>query len=210
MKVRALKYRARIPVPLAKTLYGIMDETGYLEEGQIFCTFTNGKTKHIKTGKMLVTRCPALHPGDVQLVEAVEPPSNSPLMSLTNCICFSQKGYRDLPSMLSGGDLDGDLYNVIWDKVCQPTRTFTPADYPRQTPEDLGRPVERDDMTDFFIKFMETDQLGRIATTHQILADQKEAGTLDPSCITLAELHSTAVDFSKTGIPVRTITSDLI
>ena len=50
---------------------------------------------------------------------------------------------------------------------------------------------------------METDQLGRIATLHQILADQREMGTLDPDCITLAELHSTAVDFTKTGIAVR-------
>jgi hypothetical protein len=58
-------------------------------------------------------------------------------------------------------------------------------------------------MTDFFVKFMETDQLGRIATTHQVLADQKPLGTRDPDCKLLAEMHSTAVDFSKTGVPVR-------
>ena len=57
-------------------------------------------------------------------------------------------------------------------------------------------------MTGFFIQFMENDQLGRIATLHQILADQKERGTMDPDCIRLAEMHSTAVDFSKTGVPV--------
>jgi hypothetical protein len=36
-----------------------------------------------------------------------------------------------------------------------------------------------------------------------ILADQREQGTLDPDCITLAELHSSAVDFSKTGRAVE-------
>ncbi|KAE8452050.1 hypothetical protein EG329_002215 [Mollisiaceae sp. DMI_Dod_QoI] len=203
MQVRVMKYRARIPVPLGLTLYGIMDETGILEEGQIFCTFTEGGKKQLLVGKNLViTRAPALHPGDVQIVEAVDVPRDSPLLSLSNCICFSQKGDRDLPSKLSGGDLDGDLYNIIWDRACKPTHYCLPADYPRQVPQDIGRKVERDDMTDFFIKFMETDQLGRIATSHQVLADQREMGTSDSDCKLLAELHSTAVDFSKTGVPV--------
>ncbi len=49
---------------------------------------------------------------------------------------------------------------------------------------------------------MQNDALGRIATLHLTLADQRELGTFDTDCITLASLHSTAVDFSKTGIPV--------
>ncbi|CZR68497.1 related to RNA-directed RNA polymerase [Phialocephala subalpina] len=204
MQVRVMKYRARIPVPLGMTLYGIMDETGILEEGQIFCIFKSEKKKQILIGKHLViTRSPALHPGDVQVVEAIKVPEDSPLLKLCNCICFSQKGDRDLPSKLSGGDLDGDLYNIIWDTGCRPTHYYLPAEYPRQVPEDIGREVEKDDMTDFFIKFMETDQLGRIATSHQVLADQKQLGTSDPACKMLAELHSAAVDFSKTGIPVN-------
>jgi hypothetical protein len=203
MQVRVMKYRARIPVPEGLTLLGIMDETGILEEGQVFCTFTKGENKTVLVGKRLViTRAPALHPGDVQLADAVNVPSNSPLRWLTNCICFSQKGERDLPSKLSGGDLDGDLYNIIWDFGCKPKRYCKPADYPRQPPQDIERTVEREDMTDFFVKFMETDQLGRIATSHQVLADQRDLGTSDPDCKLLAELHSIAVDFSKTGIPV--------
>jgi hypothetical protein len=63
--------------------------------------------------------------------------------------------------------------------------------------------VTRDDITNFFIQFMATDQLGRIATLHKVLADQREQGTLDFDCLKLANMHSTAVDFSKTGIPVR-------
>jgi RNA dependent RNA polymerase len=136
-------------------------------------------------------------------VEGVTLPPGSPLLYLSNCICFSQKGERDLPSKLSGRDLDGDLYNIIWDSACKPTHTCIPADYPRQVPQDIGREVTREDMTDFFIKFMETDQLGRIATSHQVLADQRSQGTSDPDCKMLAELHSTAVDFSETGIPVN-------
>ncbi len=144
-----------------------------------------------------------MHPGDVQLADAIIPPKGSPLLELSNCICFSSKGKRDLPSQLSGGDLDGDRYYVIWDDNCKPKKTFEPADYARQSPIDIGRAVLKEDMTDFFLLFMETDQLGRIAVLHRILADQHPQGTLHPDCVKLAEMHSTAVDFSKTGIPVR-------
>jgi hypothetical protein len=34
-------------------------------------------------------------------------------------------------------------------------------------------------MTDFFVQFMATDQLGLIAVKHMILADQRDAGTDD-------------------------------
>jgi hypothetical protein len=204
VELRMLKHKARIPVPKGWHLHGIMDETGLLEKGQVFCVVTVEGMRQFVTGKnLLITRAPALHPGDVQLVEGIEPPLGSPLRELSNCICFSQKGERDLPSQLSGGDLDGDRYYIFWDQDALPKRTFPPADYPRQTPIDLGRNIEVSDMTDFFIQFMETaNQLGRIAVGHQVLSDQRDGGTLDPDCIILAGLHSTAVDFSKTGIPV--------
>jgi hypothetical protein len=198
IQLRELKHRSRIPVEEGITLYGIMDEFDVLQEGQIYCR----TDKHVVEGKVTITRAPALHPGDIQFAAAVDVPDDSPLNSLHNCIVFSQHGARDLPSQLSGGDLDGDLYNVIWDPRLQPKITVPPADYPRVPAVDIGRLVERSDMTDFFIQFMENDQLGRIATLHQQLADSKPEGTVDPECILLAEMHSTAVDFSKTGIPV--------
>ena len=203
VELRALKYKARIPVQEGFTLLGIMDETGVLEEGQVFCIVEeDGKPRVITGNNLIITRAPALHPGDIQLVTAVAMPNHSPLMELRNCICFSSKGKRDLPSQLSGGDLDGDLYQILFDKRARPKRVYTPADYARPTPVDLGRPIQREDMTEFFVTFMATDQLGRIANLHKILADQRPSGVLDPDCLTLAELHSDAVDFSKSGIPV--------
>ena len=58
-------------------------------------------------------------------------------------------------------------------------------------------------MSDFFVQFMKNDALGRIATLHQTLSDMHPQGVFHPDCIKLAELHSDAVDFSKTGIAVR-------
>ncbi|KAI1409975.1 RdRP-domain-containing protein [Hypoxylon sp. FL1857] len=208
-EVRLLKHKARIPVEKGVTLFGIMDEFGFLEEDEIYVTFEKSKLPgrnhpDLHDQLVLVTRSPALHPGDIQLSRAVVPPPRHPLRSLSNCIVFSQKGKRDLPSQLSGGDLDGDIYNIIWDKdaVDSSKREFAPADYPRVSPRNIGREVTREDMTDFFVEFMATDQLGVIATKHMILADRKPAGTVDSECQTLAEMHSIGVDYSKSGIPI--------
>ncbi|KAL7943797.1 RdRP domain-containing protein [Trichoderma barbatum] len=208
-ELRLLKHKARIPIDQGVVLFGIMDETGFLEEGQIYVTFDQsydriqGRAKgSFKDGFVLVTRSPALHPGDIQLAQVKTPPQGHPLRDLRNCVVFSQKGSRDLPSQLSGGDLDGDLYSIFWDPFVIPKNYFTPADYPRVTPDTLDRAVTRDDIADFFVTFMETDILGVIANRHQICADDKDEGTVDQECIKLAELHSTAVDYSKTGIPV--------
>ena len=54
-------------------------------------------------------------------------------------------------------------------------------------------------IADIFIPF----RLGLIATRHLIYADQLDGGASDPICTKLAELHSTAVDYSKTGVPVN-------
>jgi hypothetical protein len=157
VKLRDLKYRARIPVEQGATLYGTVDETGFLKEREIYVPIrsVDGK-RSVMLGRCLVTRSPALHPGDVQMVQAVNVAPSSPLNQLHNCTVSSQHGSRDLLSMLSGGDLDGDLYNIICDPTLWPQEQFEPADYPRLQAKDLGRPVTIHDMTDFFLTFMES------------------------------------------------------
>ncbi|KAI1369009.1 RNA dependent RNA polymerase-domain-containing protein [Xylaria arbuscula] len=206
-EVRLLKHKARIPIAKGVTLFGVMDEFKFLGDEEVFITFdeTQGRScPNLHNRLVIVTRSPALHPGDIQIRRAIVPPSYHPLRGLSNCIVFSQNGNRDLPSQLSGGDLDGDIYNVIWDPVvvdgCK--REFEPADYPRVAPEDIGRDVKPQDMTEFFVNFMATDQLGVIATRHMIFADLHPDGAVHDDCKLLAEMHSTAVDYSKTGIPV--------
>lgn len=110
MDLRDIKYRGRIPVKNGLTLVGVLDETKYLEEGEIFVNaeYEKGVPERIE-GRVLITRSPVHHPGDVQMVNAVSVPPNSPLRLLKNAVIFSQKGDRPLPSMLSGGDLDGGL-----------------------------------------------------------------------------------------------------
>jgi hypothetical protein len=210
--LRDLKYRARIPIEKGYLLYGIMDETNTLKEGEVYIV-TQDQTDSgreesnvLLRNRVVVMRAPALHPGDVQLVTAVEVPNGSPLRSLHNCIVFSQQGTRDLPSQLSGGDLDGDKFHIIYDQRLIPDFTVPPADYATITPHNLGRSVEINDIVDFFIDFMQMDKLGQISNMHKIRADKSPDGTRDDDCKTLAKLASDAVDFSKSGIPVSCIT----
>jgi len=203
IQLRDIKHRGRIPVEKGYTLYGIADETNFLRENQVHVIVRqrNG-SKEVLLGPMIVTRAPALHPGDIRVVEAVGVPPGSTNEYLHNCIIFSQQGERDLPSQLSGGDLDGDLYNVILDRTLWPKRISDPADYPRLPAIDIGRNVTPADITNFFLTFMETDQLGFISNSHMQAADQMADGTFSEPCIVLAGMASTAVDYSKTGIPV--------
>ena len=133
-RLREIKYRSRIPIDQGWTLYGIMDETGYLEEGEVYVATqvvdSDGRFQStvLEQNSVGITRSPALHPGDFQIVKAVRPPRDSPLHKLQNCVVFSQHGERDLPSMLSGGDLDGDLYNIITDPRLLPRTLYEAAD----------------------------------------------------------------------------------
>ena len=204
VQLREIKHKARIPVEDAHTLYGVVDETGHLKSNEIH-VIVQEKDGEVfsKLGTCLVTRSPAMHPGDFQIVDAITVPSGSPNSHLHNCIIFSQYGERDIPSKLSGGDLDGDLYSVIFDRSLFPERTAAAAEYPRVKPLELDRPVEIADMSNFFLLFMEQDKLGHICYTHMSIADQKPESVFHEACIKLAGMASTAVDFSKTGIPVK-------
>jgi hypothetical protein len=98
-------------LPKGAYLLGVMDELGVLEEGEVFVqindTSLGGKRHQIVEGEVVVFRNPCFHPGDVRVVTAVNRPE---LHYLEDVVVFSSKGDRDIPSMCSGGDLDGDDY----------------------------------------------------------------------------------------------------
>jgi len=154
----------------------------------------------------MISRSPTMHPGDVQIVRAIgKPPPNSPFVhdEFPNCVVFSCKGQRSLPSCLGGGDLDGDLYNLVTLKDLHPPRRAKPAGYKAPELKTLDRPCTITDVADFVVEFINSDILGMIANQHLIIADQSERGVEDSDCILLAGLHSDAVDYPKTGRPVE-------
>lgn len=199
--LRQLKYTHRIRVDGSCSLMGIMDETGLLQENQIYaCVIPKGGSRTYLKGKCLVFRSPTLHPGDVQFAEAVgKLDVQHPLSALTNCVIFSQHGERPLPSKLAGGDLDGDLYNICFESSLFPANTCQAADYTPVKPVEIHRSVGVDDIIDFFLDHTQQNKVGLISTRHLVLSDQSPKRALDPDCLVLAELHSTAVDYPKTG-----------
>lgn len=74
----------------------------------------NQVEQKIIEGKLIVSRNPCTHPGDVRLLKGVNRPE---FHHLNNVVVFPSTGERPLCNMMSGGDLDGDVYFVTWNKV---------------------------------------------------------------------------------------------
>ncbi|KAI8604267.1 RNA dependent RNA polymerase-domain-containing protein [Dissophora ornata] len=196
-----LSKKARIRVPNGAYLLGVCDETGGLKEGEIFVQVSsteNPSKRTIIEGNCVVVRCPCFHPGDVRVVRAVKCPA---LNHLHDVVVFNTKGTRGIPSMCSGGDLDGDDFTVIWDpNIVNNVKQRAPMDYTGRdavTSED----VTIRDIKKFFVQYAVSNNLGVIANAHLALSDSLEEGPHHGKCLRLAQLHSDAVDFPKTGKP---------
>ena len=50
---------------------------------------------------------------------------------------------------------------------------------------------------------MVNDSLGVIANSHMAFVDQEKEMARNSKCLRLAKLHSIAIDFSKTGVPMQ-------
>ncbi|KAK1422340.1 hypothetical protein QVD17_25384 [Tagetes erecta] len=213
-----LRTRCRVFVPKGRILVGCLDESGVLDYGQVYVRITLTKTevkdreqKYFKKmdemtsvvmGKVVVTRNPCLHPGDVRVLDAVYEIALDE-KDYKDCIVFPQKGERPHPNECSGGDLDGDLYFVSWDEALIPPRTVDPMDYTGRRPRLMDHDVTIEEISKFFVDYMTSDTLGGISNAHLVHADREPEKALSPKCLQLAALHSMAVDFAKSGAPAE-------
>ncbi|XP_020226684.1 RNA-dependent RNA polymerase 2 [Cajanus cajan] len=212
-----LKSRCRIFVPKGRVLVGCLDETGILDYGQVFVRITVTKAREkfgdeslrkvdgddstrIIVGKVVVTKNPCLHPGDIRVLDAIY---NEELeeKGWRDCLVFPQKGHRPHPNECSGGDLDGDLFFISWDKDLIPCQTEAPMDYTGSRPRIMDHKVTLEEIQQFFVDYMINDTLGAISTAHLVHADREPEKAKSRKCLELAHLHSMAVDFAKTGAP---------
>ncbi|KAH8117020.1 RNA dependent RNA polymerase-domain-containing protein [Phellopilus nigrolimitatus] len=230
--LRDIKHRCRLPVPKSWTLVGVADEgRAYiqqglykeeevftLQEGDIFACIQedqNSEPIYLR-GNCNVSRSPTVHPGDVQRVFAVgKPPPDMvcAFRNLVNVVVFPSEGERSFASCLSGGDLDGDIYDI-----CQYHPLFFnsfegPSEFPpvpkwsidinnlkdgTQTVQEKVIPY----VCDFIVEYINSDVLGLLSDNHLIMADQSSEGVRDKNCIKLAKLCDQAVDYPKNGVPV--------
>ncbi|ETV89244.1 hypothetical protein H257_00601 [Aphanomyces astaci] len=200
-----LQLKARILVPRAVCLMGVLDETHSLEEGQVFFQTRSNRYEVPPTGALLaVGRCPCLHPGDIRLMRRAHVPR---LGHLYDVLVFSSNGGRPDPNKMSGGDLDGDIYFVLWDKSLLPTHEYPPMLYDPPTPNHAstgGSALSHSDqVAEFFVEYMRNDNLGQISSAHLVFTDMTDAGAKSDECLELAEQASVAVDYAKTGVSVQ-------
>ena len=92
-----------------------------------------------------------------------------------------------------------DQYFVTWEPLLIPEFVYEPMDYGSSKSKNKGSNVNIHDVIEFFVSFIETDQLGRLANAHVAISDSSPDGVCDPRCIELASAFSKAVDFPKTG-----------
>lgn len=201
--LRRIKYHARIPVPFCHTLVGGLDEFGVLGPNEIIASIFEQDSEEPRylEGPCLVGRNPMLAPGDIQSAFAIRPPKEHPLATIHNVVLFSQKGSRPLVNMLAGGDLDGDIYFIVQHpQLLQIKYQCEPANYQKTKLLQFENQCTIDDVADFFLDFIRLQSVGQTAVRHLQLSDQRFHGALDADCIRLAEMHSIAVDFCKTGV----------
>lgn len=207
-KIQELKSKARIFVPKGRCLMGCLDETGTLNYGEVFIQIScppGNKQFHdvgnhansIIEGKVIVAKNPCLHPGDIRILLAK---NTLKLHHMVDCIVFPQHGQRPHPDECSGSDLDGDVYFASWDESLIPSEEYKPMDYAAKPLIQLDRNVTIEDMQEHFANHIVNDTLGIIDNSHLAFADQEPDMARSHKCLQLAELHATAVDFSKTGV----------
>ena len=215
--VKYLKEKAKIAIHQGAVLLGCVDESGTLKGyfkdeapadpmennidllPEIFVQLSKGENDkpQVITGVLAVARNPSLFAGDIQVVRGVDVPE---LRHIKDAVVFPRTGDRDIPNMLSGGDLDGDDFLVIWDPALIPKSWHEkPSDFTASTPKRLDREPTMDDVTSFFVQYMRNDSLPTIAMAHLATADDAHLSVRDPRCIDLANLHSRAVDYPKNG-----------
>ncbi|XP_067127718.1 uncharacterized protein [Centruroides vittatus] len=199
-----IKIKARLAVKPTdgRNMFGVMDETGTLEYGQVFVQYTkdiinqevNTETE-IYTGPVLVTKNPCTQPGDIRLLEAIDVPE---LHHLVDCVAFPQKGPRPHPNEMAGSDLDGDEYAVIWKKDLFFSGNREPENFPSPPEKKIPQTkFKLDDSVQVLSDYIKNDQIGTIGNAHLAISDCN--GINVDVCKQIARKFSWSLDYVKSG-----------
>ena len=216
---RELLHRTRIRIPPneGRNMFGVIDEYNVLKPDEVFIQYTllngdsshddnNNKMKTLDKRKVVITKNPCHHPGDIRTFTAVNHPR---LKHLVDVVVFSQQGDRPAPHDISGSDLDGDEYLVVWhqDLVPHTTPNAEPYDYDAHTTSKTwDESVTREHINQIILDIAEQDCLGRLSNLHLAFADkfgvdsQTSPAPEVLSTVELAGAISQEVDSGKTGV----------
>ncbi|KAI0717586.1 RNA dependent RNA polymerase-domain-containing protein [Cerioporus squamosus] len=199
---------------------GVVDELGILEENEVFLKLPHrahcGGSEYI-TGQVAITRMPCFSTGDIRKFTAVVRPE---LDHIENCIVFSRMSPRSIPDMIASGDLDGDLYIVIWDQALIPPTQVPVLTRPRASSQPPGTPTDvrrtctpegmMADAIDTFVKYRGQGLLvARLHGKWVEAAQTTPALAASPLARGLVKLNEEALDMVKNGVDPKSIESQL-
>ncbi|KAI0820710.1 RNA dependent RNA polymerase-domain-containing protein [Trametes gibbosa] len=118
-----LRHNMNLRVVDSCYLYGVVDEYGVLGANEVYINLPGRCGVLVRD--LIVARNPSYHPGDIRKLRAVDHPL---LRHLRNCIVFSRNAPRSIPDTMASGDLDGDMYMVIWEPTLLPSTDIAPLD----------------------------------------------------------------------------------
>lgn len=192
--------RVRIAIERSRLLYGVCDDEGVLQDGEVFVRvhLPGEGVKTLSNVNVLVVRNPCLHPGDILILQAVNKPGIIGDIR-EECLVFATIGDKAPASLSSGGDLDGDKFFVCWDPDIVPSVAFQNYDYPPPPPR-REPPPTRQSLIEYFCRY-NTAALGSVKRLYLKWARIRGAGSSE--CQELNALHSDAVDGGRVQIPQR-------
>lgn len=214
--IAGITNHAHIPVPNGRVLMGVLDETGTLNYGEIYANIVEGGNEFELTGKVLVFRNPCVLPSDIRVLNACGGGDMRLKKLYQNCLVIPSQGRDSHARECAGGDLDGDLYYVIWDSNLIPKKLSVPGEpiveVISEEKQAKATVTEHSNgeasMAKFFCDYVSKNQLGVIANAHLAVSD--ELGMRAPQSIQLARYVAAETDAPKKGLTVGKVPAKLL
>lgn len=209
---------ANVSVSKGRVLMGVLDETNTLEYGEVYAHIVEDGFDIELMGKVVVFRNPCVLPSDIRVLMACAKTSKYRKLRrlYRNCLVLPSHGPDSHARECAGGDLDGDLYYVIWDEKIIPPNLIPPGEKvievetketTKLAPIILGNSPHHE-MMQFFCDYVSTNQLGIIANAHLAISDK--LGMRHPQSIELARYVTAETDAPKKGLTVGKLPTELL
>ena len=230
VKIRDLKSKGKIIDKQSASLIGVIDETRTLKHNEVFVRIIKPFSKKEEQdftleGEVYVTKNPCLHPGDIKILKAVNNEVvYKNLNHMINVIVFSsledENDKRPIQNQISGGDLDGDVYYVSWNKdiidgiIKRNVASQEDPKYPQNPKIDennnktgmnnnniiLEKTISMNDVILSHINTMKNDLVPLISNLYLAHADNDLIqGPFNEKCRMLSDLFIIAIDSQKNG-----------
>ena len=229
-KMLKLKTKGKIFDKESTSLIGVIDETGILKHNEVFIHIIKSSEYNedneinlILNQEIFVTKNPCLYPGDIRILNAVNNEKiYSNLYHMINVIVFSSQDsindMRPIQNQISGGDLDGDIYYVSWNKkiieniIKRNIKPLEDPNYSNNYDNEIlyniesynnnndNKLVGEKEILSSYIDILENDLVPRISNLYIAHADNDlKNGPFSEKCMELSKIFLIAIDSQKTG-----------